>query len=79
MKIYSVLLFIATLAISLQAANSFDKYFHDKTMRIDYYHSGNAHQEVRILKDILTKSLFRTDENKGIGPVPASYSLQDRI
>ncbi len=45
MKIYSVLLFIVTFSISLQATNNFDKYFQDKTMRIDYYHSGNADSE----------------------------------
>lgn len=45
MKIYSILLFIITLSISLQATNNFDKYFQDKTMRIDYYHSGNADSE----------------------------------
>lgn len=52
MKIYSVLLFIATLAISLQAANSFDKYFHNKTMRVDYYHSGNADSENVVIDHI---------------------------
>lgn len=45
MNVYSVLLFIVTLSTSLQATNSFDKYFQDKTMRIDYYHSGNADLE----------------------------------
>ncbi len=46
-KILSTSLFIILLCLSASAQEfkNFDKYFIDETMRIDYFHIGNAEEE----------------------------------
>lgn len=39
------LVFMFVVALSLTSYGQFDKYFHDKTLRMDYYHSGNSDEE----------------------------------
>jgi len=48
MKIY-LILFMFGFTIFLHSASSFDQYFQDKTMRIDYFHSGNSDSESIII------------------------------
>lgn len=36
---------LALVLVSLNVAAQFDKFFHDKTLRMDYYHSGNNNTE----------------------------------
>ncbi|MEJ2506664.1 MAG: peptidase M64 N-terminal domain-containing protein, partial [Ignavibacteriaceae bacterium] len=44
-------LFVITSVMAQQFA-TFDKYFNDKTMRIDYFHTGNAESELVTLDQI---------------------------
>ncbi|MCP5050477.1 MAG: peptidase M64 [bacterium] len=50
-----LILFLVPLALPGKGDASFDEYFKDKTMRLDYFHSGNAKEEHfavdRILSD----------------------------
>jgi hypothetical protein len=54
MRRFSVLLIVCLIPALLLAGQSvpFDKYFIDKTMRIDYYHVGNAREEAVTLDHI---------------------------
>ena len=44
---------IAFLALTLNGFSQFDKYFQDKTMRLDYYHSGNDVEEIFSFDELL--------------------------
>ena len=48
MKIVKLLFafFILNQFLFSQQKNNFDKYFSDQTMRIDYFHIGNASSEI---------------------------------
>lgn len=39
------ILLISLLCVTLTASSQFDKFFLDKTLRMDYYHSGNSDEE----------------------------------
>ncbi|MBC8319825.1 MAG: peptidase M64 [Bacteroidetes bacterium] len=39
------LILITLIAVNLVGFAQFDKFFHDKTLRMDYYHSGNTGEE----------------------------------
>ena len=39
------LILLAAVLVNLNVAAQFDKFFHDKTLRMDYYHSGNNENE----------------------------------
>lgn len=44
-KLLSVLYFVVFCVVSINAQTEFEKYFEDKTMRIDYYHTGDSERE----------------------------------
>lgn len=52
MSKYFLCLFVFPVSIFAQQAINFDKYFIDKTMRIDYYHTGDARTEIITLDHI---------------------------
>lgn len=54
MRVRSILLFQLILTFSLHASSTFDDYFNDKTMRIDYYHIGEANSEKVVIDHIYT-------------------------
>ena len=47
-KIFVIPILISLLTISVTGQNieTFNKYFIDETMRIDYYHIGDAKEEI---------------------------------
>jgi len=44
---------IILLTLSLSGFAQFEKYFQDKTMRMDYYHSGNDKEEIFSFDELL--------------------------
>ncbi|MBU0559738.1 MAG: M64 family metallopeptidase [Bacteroidota bacterium] len=56
-RLILIFVFIAAICVSLTAQPvEFDKYFHDKTMRIDYYHAGNSETEIVSIDQIYERS-----------------------
>ena len=46
---FTLIILLLNLAYNATAQVDFDTYFVDKTMRIDYYHIGNAEEEQVII------------------------------
>lgn len=44
---------IALMAIAINGTAQFDSFFHDKTLRLDYYHSGNNKEEIFSFDELL--------------------------
>lgn len=63
-------LIIGVLIFSAQVQNkvSFDQYFLDKTMRIDYYHVGDSKEEVIALDKIYQQGIWAGPVKNLIGP-----------
>ena len=49
---------IFLLSLALSGFAQFDKYFQDKTMRMDYYHSGNDDEEIFSFDELLEESFW---------------------
>ena len=47
------LLLIILVSISLGGIAQFDNFFHDKTLRMDYYHSGNSDEEAYYFDELI--------------------------
>lgn len=59
MKTKSILfLAIFSLSFLISQAVEFDKYFKDKTMRFDYYHTGNANEEHFAFDQIVSDGIW---------------------
>ena len=46
-------LFIILFVLSFTANAQFNKFFHDKTLRIDYFHSGNNESEFYTIDELI--------------------------
>jgi len=44
---------LVLVTISLTGYAQFDKFFHDKTLRMDYYHSGNSDSETYYFNELI--------------------------
>nr|NQU92572.1 peptidase M64 [Bacteroidota bacterium] len=53
MRIFPLLLLLTL--VNLSALAQFDKYFLDKTLRIDYFHSGNATEEAYYIDELISE------------------------
>ncbi|MCF0206899.1 MAG: peptidase M64, partial [Bacteroidales bacterium] len=49
---------ILAIFMSLQAFAQFDKYFENRTMRIDYYHAGDAKTEAYYIDEIIAEDYW---------------------
>jgi hypothetical protein len=49
---------LAVLSLAAAGSSEFDRYFLDKTMRLDYYHTGHAQQEFITLDRILEQGAW---------------------
>ena len=47
------ILFFALILITVTAQAQFDKFFQDKTMRLDYYHTGNDKTEIYSFDELI--------------------------
>ena len=55
---------IAILVSSCTQGSDFQKYFHDKTMRFDYFHTGNANEEHFAFDQIVSDGIWAGSTNK---------------
>ena len=53
-----LLLFALTLLVYAKSEAQFNKYFEDKTLRLDYYHCGNAESEQFFFDELLQESYW---------------------
>lgn len=60
------LLFIAVLCISGKSDAQFRKYFDNKTLRLDYYHCGNAGSEQFFFDELIEEPFWAGSETKPI-------------
>jgi hypothetical protein len=51
-------LFLLAFISYAQTPDNFDRYFLDKTMRIDYFHIGNAEQEIGTLDQVYEQGMW---------------------
>jgi len=71
MRTVFMLLFFSLLAAALPAAQSvadFDAFFVDKTMRVDYYHSGDAKTEAVTLDRVFEQGIWAGSRTHLIDP-----------
>ena len=47
------IIILCLVIISLSGFAQFDKFFHDKTLRMDYYHSGNSDEEAYYFDELI--------------------------
>lgn len=50
--VFSLCVGLTALIVYAQAPEDFDRYFIDKTMRIDYFHIGDAKEEIATLDQV---------------------------
>ena len=58
LKYFLLLILICPLLICAQTDIRFDEYFIDKTMRIDYFHIGNAEEELITLDQVYQQGIW---------------------
>ncbi|WP_462280901.1 M64 family metallopeptidase [Salinivirga cyanobacteriivorans] len=61
-KLFSIT--IAILVSSCTQGSDFQKYFHDKTMRFDYFHTGNANEEHFAFDQIVSDGIWAGSTHK---------------
>ena len=47
------LILVVLISSTLTSYAQFDKFFHDKTLRMDYYHSGNSESEAYYFDELI--------------------------
>jgi hypothetical protein len=67
-QILSVLFCLFSLHLSAQTGVDFNQYFHDQTLRIDYYHTGNAIEEYITPDRMYIQGTWAGNPNKLIQP-----------
>jgi hypothetical protein len=55
---FSLCVCVLAMAVCAQAPENFDRYFIDKTMRIDYFHIGNAEEEIITLDNVYEQGIW---------------------
>ena len=58
-----IIIFTSTILISQELVN-FDDYFIDKTMRIDYFHIGDAKEEIVTIDQIYQQGIWAGNPKK---------------
>ncbi len=61
--VFSLCAGVIALWVCAQAPEDFDRYFTDKTMRIDYFHIGDAKEEVVTLDQIYEQGIWAGSRN----------------
>lgn len=63
-----ILIIFLLLSVNLKGKSGFDNYFLDKTLRIDYFHSGNAKEESIIVDNIYIEGKWSGNKSNLIFP-----------
>ncbi|MFH0989252.1 MAG: peptidase M64 N-terminal domain-containing protein [bacterium] len=63
MKRFMITAILLTLAIAWCSAQHFDRYFVNKTMRVDYYHTGTNGEETISLDKVYEESIWSGTRN----------------
>ncbi len=64
-----IILISFVLYTSVFAQNNFDKYFVDKTMRLDYYHYGNNETETFTFDELIEEPYWGGSKTNLVDPL----------
>ena len=71
------LLFLLFLAFSLSGVAQFEKFFYDKTLRMDYFHTGNEKEEIYSIDELIAEPVWAGSRTNLVDTFEYGYYLLD--